>query len=457
MTKKKKISLSLLLVAVVAGSILCITRWYTWFGNIPEPAYTTADAPQRILLTLGNEGEFSRIISWQCDTTLHSGEVRITEIGSHDTTTIKAEGTVVGSRSGKSAFYHAELNGLKPSARYSYQVRNTNKESGWASFAMPDADAQTPFSFTFMGDIQDSVGGLSASIFQHIAKMDTAPSFCMFGGDLIERPMDEYWKLVFNDWGSVARSVPIVACTGNHEYIKGTTRTLDARFPYVFAYFLKSQTEGDMTYSFSYKGVRFFLLDSNVDFWHLGDQAEWLENGLKASKEKWKVVVLHHPIYSNKGSWQNFPIRWYFKSLIEKYKVDLVLQGHEHVYARWADKDKDGRPTTPLFVTSYCSPKNYQLNLNREEDRIGTDDRFFLRINASNDSLTIQTITTSNYQPYDKVTITKQNGEATIKDYYKNVPEKVEVSNWYRKSKTASKVKAYEQEVNEWKKNHHHQ
>ena len=49
----------------------------------------------------------------------------------------------------------------------------------------------------------------------------------------------------------------------------------------------------------------------------------------------------------------------------------------------------------------------------------------FSCINASNDSLTIQTITTSNYQPYDKVTITKQNGEATIKDYYKNVPEKL--------------------------------
>ena len=69
MTKKKKISSSLLLVAVVAGSIPASPRWYTWFGNIPEPAYTTANMPQRILLTLGNEGEFSRIISWQCDTT----------------------------------------------------------------------------------------------------------------------------------------------------------------------------------------------------------------------------------------------------------------------------------------------------------------------------------------------------------------------------------------------------
>src|SRR4030095_6063237 len=45
-------------------------------------------------------------------------------------------------------------------------------------------------------------------------------------------------------------------------------------------------------------GIRFFSLDSSsMD----KEQFEWLEKELANSRSKWKIVYLHHPIYSSGG------------------------------------------------------------------------------------------------------------------------------------------------------------
>lgn len=48
--------------------------------------------------------------------------------------------------------------------------------------------------------------------------------------------------------------------------------------------------------------------------------------------------MLHHPVYSIKGKMNNLPVRWMFDGLFREYGVDLVLQGHEHNYARMTNK-----------------------------------------------------------------------------------------------------------------------
>jgi hypothetical protein len=90
---------------------------------------------------------------------------------------------------------------------------------------------------------------------------------------------------------------------------------------------------GKRYYTFKPKsGIRFFALDSTlVD----KAQLEWLEKELADSGSEWKIVYFHHPIYSSgarHGS--DLGLRSLLEPLLVKYRVAMVLSGHDHFYER---------------------------------------------------------------------------------------------------------------------------
>jgi hypothetical protein len=89
---------------------------------------------------------------------------------------------------------------------------------------------------------------------------------------------------------------------------------------------------GQRYYTFARKNVRFFVLDTNVlDAPQLG----WVDTTLQGSREDWKIVYFHHPLYCNAGRHgANVDIRVLLEPLLVKYGVDVVFSGHDHVYER---------------------------------------------------------------------------------------------------------------------------
>ena len=78
--------------------------------------------------------------------------------------------------------------------------------------------------------------------------------------------------------------------------------------------------------------VEFFGLDStNMD----STQLAWLDERLGVSKAKWKVVFLHHPLYTS-GRYRNASRahRWAIEPILTRHGVNIVLSGHEHIYQR---------------------------------------------------------------------------------------------------------------------------
>lgn len=442
--KKKWIFLFLL----VGLGIFVSLRWNTWFGNIPEPPYTVSEAPHRILLTMGNSGENSRIVTWQADAVVKEGELTLCS-QKEIARTVKASCELVRSRSGKVAFYRVEIKDLSYGGDYRFSVKSGEKSSGTYHFSVPAQSDSA--SFVFMGDVQeDTARGLSNGIFNAINTRFPNADFWLFGGDLVERPIDDYWQVTFDDVDTIATTKTVLAIPGNHEYLKGFKRQLDTRFGPVFGYFQQSKVGENHVFSFSYHGARFFMLDSNTDAFNLPSQRGWLKEELQKATEKWKVVVIHHPLYSNKGEHYNPLVKWAFKDLVEEYGVDLVLQAHEHVYARYNVKDANGGAVAPLYLSTYCSPKQYQLHFKVPEDRIGTNDRFYQCISYNADSLNISTYTASNGKQYDGVTITKGADGYAVKDYFKGQPEKVEISEWFRQNKKKH-IKEYEKDIELWR------
>ncbi|MBQ2198986.1 MAG: metallophosphoesterase, partial [Bacteroidaceae bacterium] len=361
---KRKLKIWMSVVVMLALCIWVASRWKTWFKMPDEPAYVPSMVPDRILLTFGDSNERNRNVSWMCDTVLHKDAyLELAEGDSmNEALRINAEGEVFESRSGKACYYHAKLRDLKPDKRYFYRTSTNGAFSKWLSFRTYPSN-RDGFSFIYVGDVQDSIGGKANDYLKMAFRSHPEAEMLLCGGDLIERPSDHYYAETFSDLDSICTTVPIMTVTGNHDYLKGVIKKLEHRFSLTFSYFLDSMVGENQVYHLNYANAEFFLLDSDREPNYLWTQRQWLKEHLEKSKAKWKILVLHHPLYSIGGKYNNLIQRWMFDGLAREYGVDLVLQGHEHEYARMTsagDSNLKDR-TTPVYIVSHCSPKNYKI------------------------------------------------------------------------------------------------
>lgn len=92
--------------------------------------------------------------------------------------------------------------------------------------------------------------------------------------------------------------------------------------------------EGKQYYSFKApkQNVRFFALESTYPE---PEQIEWLAKELKGSGEDWKIVFLHHPLYSSGGRHgSDIQLRETLEPLFIPFNVSVVFAGHDHFYER---------------------------------------------------------------------------------------------------------------------------
>lgn len=89
---------------------------------------------------------------------------------------------------------------------------------------------------------------------------------------------------------------------------------------------------GRRYYTYARQHVRFFVLDTNsLD----PRQVQWFTDALQNATDAWKIVYLHHPLYSNAGRHGSNPaIRVLLEPLLVKHAVTVVFAGHDHIYER---------------------------------------------------------------------------------------------------------------------------
>jgi hypothetical protein len=105
--------------------------------------------------------------------------------------------------------------------------------------------------------------------------------------------------------------------------------------------------------------VELYLLDSNaVD----DGQTAWLRRTLARSRARWRIAVMHHPAFTC-GRYDSHPaVRDRWVPLFERYRVDLVLAGHDHNYQRFAPRRRvryvvhGGGSPTHLYSLKPCPP-----------------------------------------------------------------------------------------------------
>lgn len=125
--------------------------------------------------------------------------------------------------------------------------------------------------------------------------------------------------------GIIKDKVPFYAVLGNHDVEEG--RQDQCQYPLFNMggknYYTIKQGDGL---------AELFMLDS-TDF--DSAQTNWLEQQLKDSKAKWKIAVLHHPLYSSgKAHGSSKGLRRIIEPIFTRYGVQAVFSGHDHIYER---------------------------------------------------------------------------------------------------------------------------
>ena len=135
-------------------------------------------------------------------------------------------------------------------------------------------------------------------------------------------------------WGRhIGRTHPV---PGNHDYgeLHGA--------PY-FDYFGGAAGSRLGYYSFNLGAWHILALNSNVPANTVSAQLGWVAQDLAANPSRCTLAMWHHARFSS-GPNGNSPEMQQIWWLLEQNGVDLVLNGHEHMYERFARQDNEGNP-----------------------------------------------------------------------------------------------------------------
>ncbi|WP_026343681.1 metallophosphoesterase [Nocardia sp. BMG111209] len=309
---------------------------------------------------------------------------------------------------GAEQFYvHAPVDGLPGRAPHFYRWRTADGFVGDIRSAAPAMatarDAVLPFRFTMLGDqgtddTPTQPGGLTRGDYDDVYyKDDNDPAvphtlnvlrqiaaskgdFHILAGDIAyadpsgagKKPQfvahgnpadgfDKYnpfvWDVYLNSIELSSSVTPWMFATGNHDMeaaygdhgYGGHAARLDLP---------NSGPAGcPSVYSFTYGNVAVLSLDANDVSYEIkantgysgGAQTGWVERTLAAYRSNpnidFIVCFFHHCAYSTTDSHaSDGGVRAAWTGLFDKYQVDLVLQGHNHIYER-TDPIRAGQPT----------------------------------------------------------------------------------------------------------------
>lgn len=212
-----------------------------------------------------------------------------------------------------------------------------------------------------------AVGDFSKQTIQQIQVRDAfinytqgkyVDGWIMLGDNAYEGGFDnEYQAGLFNYYQStILPHLPLFPVVGNHDYNNDSSFRKNHNIPYftIFSFPIHGELGGipsnnPMYYSYNYANVHFIQLDSygfeyaNGSYLSLADtlspQVQWLKQDLQANTMPWTVVSFHHLPYgmgthNTDVELDLVAIRTNLIPILERYNVDLVLNGHDHTYQR---------------------------------------------------------------------------------------------------------------------------
>ncbi len=347
--------------------------------------------PDRVILTWQTDPSRSQAVTWRTDVSVQSPQLQFAE-ATPNKSFLKAVQTRLPTSTrftsdlGEALYHSVNLVGLKPSTKYVYRLGDGVHFTEWYQFQTA-SDKPEPFRFIYFGDAQNELKDHWSRVIRQ--SIFDAPNvrFFLHAGDLIDYgTSDRQWGEWFRAGAWLNATIPSIVTPGNHEYTGSSKRFTTADGPSWLPRIRTSRLTPhwrtqfalpengplgleETTYFIDYQGVRFVSLNSNE---RIEEQAQWLDQILQSNPMRWTILTFHHPIISPAKARDNPKVRAAWQPIIDKHRVDLVLQGHDHTYSRsglilsqnvasGAQYRNGDRGT--VYCVSVSGPKMYALNV----------------------------------------------------------------------------------------------
>lgn len=398
--------------------------------------------PDRIILTFYGNPATGRAVTWRTDSSITHAVAQIAE--ATENSGFKKHALTINAVTETCDLGEFKMNvplvvhqhsvkfkDLKPDTLYLYRVGDGSTYwSEWIQFRTAK-EGYAPTQFVYFGDAQNEI----LEHWSRVIRMayQTAPnaSFAIHAGDLVNiAHFDREWAEWFEAGGFIHQQWTAVPVAGNHEFwAPDTPDKLSIQWRPQFTLPAEEQLPKDLhetVYTVDYQDVRIIVLNSHRPS---EVQTRYLEEKLKHCTAKWKIVTCHHSIFSPLGGLNFQFARDHWKPLLDKYGVDLVLNGHIHTYTRGhvstrTNEKGDAGKIGTIYVTSVSGPK--EMHFNRDHMKAYQGDGYQLD-EAFNKKQVFQVITVQDdtlaYVAYnalgevvDRVTLVKDfaTGEKTL-------------------------------------------
>lgn len=262
------------------------------------------------------------------------------------------------------------VNGLTENTPYYYQYENNG---GWSAPVRFSGKSFSSVKLLFMGDPQigASVGRTASDgkepqnaeiaarndAYNWNATLHTAlnahpgVNFVLSAGDQINYSNNdatpqqeiEYSGFLSTD---VLRSLPIATVIGNHDSM---TTNYKNHFNNPNSFTAEtSPTPAGNGYYFTYGSALFIIINTNN--LNCADHENLIQKAIKANPNaKWRILAFHQDIYGSgkdHSDSDGIVLRTQITPIIDKYHIDVVLQGHDHSYARTYQLSSDNKAHT---------------------------------------------------------------------------------------------------------------
>jgi 3',5'-cyclic AMP phosphodiesterase CpdA len=375
-------------------------------GEHVSPTFTDKEQhrptplPDRVVITWSGDPTNSIDITWRTDTTTGEpaaefvladrmlGNLRDGVPESQRAVGTKQE---FSSDLGRCHVNSVRLEGLEPATMYAYRAGDGQHWSEWFQFRTA-SKSDEPFTFVYFGDAQNNIRSLWSRVIREANQHAPRAAFMLHAGDLVNNDNDDAeWGEWFGAGSWLNGMIPTVATPGNHEYDDDDRLTRHWRPQFAFPTNGPAGLE-ETVYWFDYQGARIISLNSNE---RIDEQRDWLKSVLADSgRPKWTIVTFHHPIFSAARERDNPELRAAWRPALEEFGVDLVLQGHDHSYARSGLGGPKNVPegarnmsSNTVYVVSVSGPKMYALEEKWDVSRVATGVQLFQVIRVSSERI----------------------------------------------------------------------
>ena len=228
--------------------------------------------------------------------------------------------------------HELRLTGLTPDSTQHYQI-------SWGTAALPietfrTAPVDRAISFIVFGDNQDGPDNFTTLVPHMVA---TDPDFAMSTGDCVQNgTRGEYREQLFEPIGPLAKNVPFLVAAGNHERYSNAGADLFDEY--------MSQPADEHCFGWRYGELFIMFIDTELSIDPGSPQNDCIVAALsspEATSATFRAAAFHKPpriewwfggalafIDEMEAPW----VRETLEPLLESLDVDIVFNGHNHLY-----------------------------------------------------------------------------------------------------------------------------